>query len=155
MNWLSFGAGALFIAAIAFSLHTLDVNRIEKNHKNEMQSQQTLLEGNCQLAKNITSGVSNGLQINLSDLDTDFDNLNQRLQCYGTQADAAGLVPFAAAGHDGSTTGKEFTQRVGRTFNPVRVIAITKKGERYRVQLKACQAWAAAAEQAAKNNFTN
>ncbi len=141
MNWISAAAGAVIMALIAYGLHSLDVNHINAKHKTELAAQAVNLNSQCAAAKAITTKVSNDLQNNLLALDNDSDALNSlfpRADCIST----AGMVAGTIAGHDATPAGKKLAERIGRTFEPSRVTAIVRKGEKYRVQLKACQMWA-------------
>lgn len=138
-NWLIFGAGVAITALVGYGLHSFDVNRLNAKHATELAAQATLINGQCTVAKAITTGVSNGLQINLGVLDADSAAIDRLLPC--TAERSASVVASPAAGYDAAAAATKPDERIVRTFEPRRVTAIVKKGEKYRVQLLACQSY--------------
>ncbi len=149
--WFSAGFGAIVMAMIAFSLHSLDVKWIEARHESAMTAQAAKLSGQCATAKETTEKVSNDLQKNLTILDSDFDNIAGRLRAC-VQSTPTGLVSATTGGHDGAAAAQKLSEGISRAFAPGRVTAIVKKGEQSRVRLLACQAWAREVQQAAEKN---
>lgn len=148
MNWLSMGIGAGLMALVAYGAHSISVNVLEARHRTALEAQANLINGQCTLAKAITVKVSDGLQTNLSILDADGAALDSLLPCTGKPASSLAASP--ATGHDGQTAGQVIDERIVRTFEPRRIVNITKKGERYRVQLLACQAYVDEVQKAAE-----
>lgn len=150
MNWISAIIGVVITAFVGFGLHTIDVNHINKKHATELTAQAVNLNSQCAAAKAITEKVSNELQSNLVTLNNDSDTL-VRLLTSAQCGIPSGLDAGAVTGYDATPAGKELIARIGRAFEPNRVTVIVKKGEKYRVQLKACQTWAAETWQASQN----
>lgn len=147
MNLITMGIGAALMAVVAFGLHSCDVARIEAKHKTELAAQADKINGQCTLAKAITTGVSNDLQTNLHVLDADGAALDRLLPC--ASQPSASMVASAASGYDAAAAAQKPDERIVRTFEPRRVTAIVKKGEKYRVQLLACQAYVDGVQKAA------
>ena len=150
--WITFGVGAFFAATLALALHTIDVNHIEAKHKRELVAQAAAISGDCAKAKATTEKVSHGLQNDLSTLDNDYNALSDRLQPYPSCIGATALATGSPSGHDGAAATGKSDEGISAAFAPRRVIKIVKKGERYRVQLIACQSWAREVKKAAVQN---
>lgn len=66
LNWISIGGGAVVAFALSWLLHTVDVDRIESNHRNEMAQQERLLVNRCNDEKKTTKEANDALQSQLS-----------------------------------------------------------------------------------------
>lgn len=147
--WAGVALAAVVTGLAAYGLHSFDVNRINAKHKTELQAQAAKISGECFTAKATTTKVSYDLQSDLLNLDVDRAALDGLFN-YACTTTAASVVASTATRHDAAATGQKPDERVVRTFEPRRVIAITQKGEKYRVQLKACQAYVTAVQDASK-----
>ncbi len=136
------------MALAAYGLHSFSINRLEAKHKTEMAAQQLALTKKCEADKAITTRVSHDLQIQLASLDSRLDASHRMLN-----GKCTGVLTFTAPRYDAPPATKEpLGRNVGGT-EPKRaatyasaghLISIAGKGERYRLQLLACQKFVSA-----------
>lgn len=129
---------ALLIGLAAYGLHSFSMAHAEKKHAAQLIALASAKDNACTLAKNITTGVSNDYQKDLTGLDADraaVDSLLDRASACqpacapsGCDAVAAGQkLPAGSAGMAGA--------------NPRKLIDIGRRAEKTRLQLKACQSF--------------
>lgn len=135
---------ALIVSTAGYGLHRLSVDGIEEKHRNELLKQAGVLHASCALAQSVTYGVSNEYQKDLTALSGQLDALGvDGLHNHGACVAVTGL---AASGYDAAPTGKKSAAGNERgaapgTADSADLISIAAKGEKYRLQLKACQSY--------------
>lgn len=137
MNWVSAALGAVMMAAVAFSLHTVDMYFVDKSHAKELSDTKIQLAAQCESQKAITEKVDNEYTQKISTLN---GRLADARRLYGNACLA--VAGNAASGNDGATgTGKRSGQSIeGYRIIPVQTyIDYAAEGEKYRIQLLACQ----------------
>jgi len=132
LNWIQVAGGAVAAFALSFLLHTVDVNRIESNHRAEMAKQKTDLETAFAADKKLTEENSRAYQKQVS-------NLTRKL------ADAKRLLPSrcvvpvtgqASGGNRGATGG--INARLDGVSSDA-LIDYAGECERYRLQVISLQ----------------
>lgn len=109
-NWLTFGLGVAMASALAFLLHTVDVDRLERDHASALLLQQSKDEKSCEIDKAITQEANNEMQKNAANTAVERGNA-ERLHpstCIvvptAQQANAGAAAAGRAKAH-GTTTG--------------------------------------------------
>lgn len=95
-NWRFF-AGAATAFAVAYMLHSLDINRLENRQRAELAAAVQKANEQCQKDKQLTTEVSHGYQIKIT-------ALNSQLAAYKLRPSKC-IVPVAVptARHDAAT----------------------------------------------------
>lgn len=137
IKWLFAGGGALATALIAYGLHSFDVNRIEANHAKALKAQAVALNDQCEKQKAITEKVSNDYQNKISDLNrriADARRLHGHNACIAIKSNTSGRHDATASGGVASGQGAG-----GYSIDINQYIDFASEGEKYRIQLLACQ----------------
>lgn len=139
MFWAGVAAGAIVVGLSGYGLHGLVVDRINAKHAAALTLQADSFNKQCDAQKAVTEKVSNEYQNKVADLGKRLDALRR---LYGNNASLA-ITRNAAAGHDGGT-GKDQPAGQGNvagTINITDFIDVAAEGEKYRLQLLACQSY--------------
>lgn len=151
--WIGVAVASFLVGSLSLGAHSLRVNYLEKQFEKKLEKQKTALVEKCNLDKAITAKVSHDLQKNLDTLDR---QLAAARRLHGHKCSA--VAPFTPAGRNAASAGKEPPGRDdGGTApegtiifaNTGSLIGIAGKGEKYRLQLKSCQAFVKAVQKAA------
>lgn len=142
-NWLVGAGVAVVVGLSAYGLHSFSVNRLEAKHAKAIEKQATALNSQCATAKAITSKVSYDFQNDSLVLGSEFARLDS---LYGCPLSLPVQPAGAALGRNDAPARQEPVDRAGGNLERRRILAVVAKGERYRIQLKACQAFVKAAE---------
>lgn len=140
MNWLSAAAGAILTALVGYGLHSLDVDRINAKHEKAMTAQAESLNKQCADQQAITERVSNDYQNKVADLGKRLDAARR---LYSGNA-CLTVTGHAASGYDdAAAANKPAGQGAGRnsTIDINKYIDFAAEGEKYRLQLLACQSY--------------
>ena len=131
-NWKTI-LGMIGTAALAYLLHALDVDRLEAKERSDLAAQQTQLVQQCNDAKKITEGVSHDYQTKLNDLSSQLDTLKrvQPSRCVVVS------TPRPAGKCNATAGAAKPAQQDGVTSDAL--YALAGEGERYRLQVEACQ----------------
>lgn len=144
MKWVPIVITAVATFALAFLLHTVDVNRIEAKQIVALAAQSKTDKADCDKDKQTTMELDRGLQGNLIATSTDFNNL--LLRSYATPL----CVPIAdaAASYVNAAPKRKLANGNGESVGLTRTFLLTyaAKVERYRQQLLTCQAYTKAVE---------
>ena len=119
--------------ALAYLLHTVDVDRIEAKQRAALVDQATKLQGQCDADKAITMGVSNDYQKKL-------DVLNDQLAALRVREPNRCITvstSVATAGRHGAAGAGQHAGQNGVTAQTLYDFA--GEAERYRLQLISCQ----------------
>lgn len=131
-NWAVI-LSSMATAALSYMLHSLDVNRIESNHRQELSKQATALNNECAKDKAITEGVSNEYQKHLGDLNKRYNALRvQHSRCVAVSTSGA---PY---GHNATPTGG-LSKQNGVTSESL--LEFARDCEQVRGQLIGCQSF--------------
>lgn len=126
---------AVIVILSGYGLHTISINRLEAKHRAEL----TAKAAQCDADKAITTEVSNVYQKNLADLDA------RRAHALDSLRECAPITVQggSALRYDAGTAGKIVAGRgAGEPSIPAwKYVNIASKGEKYRIQLKACQSF--------------
>lgn len=142
-NWKSVLACAATFA-LCLMLHKLDVNRIESNHASEILKVKTALTAECVAAQAITEKVSHDYQKNIASLGARLAAAHRLHDnaCLSVEVEAASRSDGAAASGKPSGSSVTGTGRISAgTF-----IDLIGEGEKYRLQVMACQAFLTATD---------
>lgn len=141
-NWKSLAAaGAAF--ALSLMLHKLDVHRIEANHASEIVKVKQAMSAECTKAQAITEKVSHDYQNKIA-------ALNSRLAAAHRLHDSAcvAVTGIPSSGYDDAAKLRkpsgQAAEGAGATLSARYLIDLTGEGEKYRLQLLACQAFVSA-----------
>lgn len=149
---LPMAAGAVLMALVSFGLHSCDVSRLETKHQKDLVAQNNALVSQCDKDKAVTKEVSHALQNDLSVLSGQLDNARRLYHnaCLSVTANSA-------TGYDGAATSrKPAGAGAGRSEIDInKYIDFLGEGERYRVQLKACQSFVLKAGEAGNGGQNN
>ncbi len=132
---------------MGYGLHSFQINRLEAKHKTEIEAQRLVLTKSCEADKAITEKVDNGYQKNISSLHDRVADARRLLS--SCQLSIKGN---AASGYDGDAKRKEpLGSGLGRDrqISSEKFIDLIAEGEKYRVQLLACQAFVNATKEPA------
>ena len=128
----SAGAGVALTALVSWTLHTLDVKRIEANNLKAIENVTVQLQEQCAKDKALTSEVSNGYQVKIASLNRELARL-KRLR----DPVCIPVITGPASGRDASTTGGELSNPHGIMDNAL--LDFAAEAEQYRLQLISCQ----------------
>ena len=135
-NWKSILC-ILATAALAFLLHSLDVYRIEAQHRVELEAQAKSLDAQCLKEKAVTEGVSNDYLEKLHALNSRYDSL--RVQ-HGRCVSVAASKP---AVRDNATAAAELPRQDGKSVGLTSdaLFSFARDAEHVRLQLLGCQSF--------------
>lgn len=137
-NWKSIAAVCVSFA-ISLMLHKFDVQRIEFQHEMKIAAVKKAMAKQCAEAQAITEKVSHDYQNKIT-------YLNSRLAAARRLhvGECVAVPSYASSRHDGAPKpGKPLRSPVAgtgtRTLSAQFLIDLTGEGEKYRLQLLACQ----------------
>ena len=132
-NWKTI-LGIVATAALAYLLHTMDVNRLEAKERADIAAQQTADAQSCNADKKITEEVSHDYEAKIRALNSQLDAIRLRPNVCVT------VAPRPAAGRNATASvSKPARQNAGVDSDAL--FSIAAEGEHYRLQLIACQAF--------------
>lgn len=131
-NWKTI-LGVVATAALAYLLHTVDVDRLEAQQRQAVADQVNADTKSCNADKAITQGVSHDYETKITGLTAQLNDL-QRVR----PNVCVTIAPHAAGGHD-ATTGTSKPANTHGGVDSDALYALAAEGERYRLQLSACQ----------------
>lgn len=125
----------VIVSLSAYGLHSISINRLEAAHRVELAAK----AAQCDADKAITTEVSNAYQKNLAALDA------RRAHALDSLRECALITVQggSALRYDAGTSRKIVAGRgAGEPSIPAwKYVNIASKGEKYRIQLKACQSF--------------
>lgn len=133
-------------AALAYLLHTVDVDRIEANNAATIKTQIESDTKTCATAQNITKGTDDALTSKTNGLDTDY---LAALNSLREQSAASHNSPAASGVNHGTACPSIHVCKNG--VDAGALLSYAKDAEHYRLQLSSCQSfitetWAANAQ---------
>lgn len=144
-NWKTILA-VILTAGLAYGLHALDVYRLEDEQRAAVAAQLKTDTEACDKAKEITKGVSDGLQKNLDDLSLAYAAVKR------VRPNACVVVrPANATKRNDAATGSAIPARPDGGVNSDDLYAFANDAETDRLKLTACQSfitqtWAASGQ---------
>jgi hypothetical protein len=124
INWLQVIITTVITAAAAYGLHALDVTYLNARNAAALQTQAATLTAQCDQAKQLTEGVSREYENQLANLNHQLDGLRQSTTC----------VPITPT-PGGHTSGAQQPKPISEGA----IYDLAGEGEKYRIQLIACQ----------------
>lgn len=139
-NWKTL-VGMFGTAALAYLLHTVDVDRIEAQQRAAITAQQDADKTKCDNAKKITEGVSHDYQVKLSSLSAQLASIKRLrpARCIAVP------ITSPATGRDAAPSGAELPRQDGITSDALYDFA--NAAERVRLQLVGCQSFVTQTQQ--------
>lgn len=131
-------SGIALAAMVSYAISTVKIKAIEARHENDMRTQYAAMKKSCDDEKAITKKVSHEYQKKVSDLNA---RLSDARKLYSRSCVAL-VAPDSPGGYDAATSSREFA---GQAVTEIRklpadfVIDLVGEGEKYRLQLLACQ----------------
>lgn len=131
-NWKTV-LGGIGIVSIAWMLHSLDVNRIEANHREELSAQAKAQFEQCRAEKAITEEVSNDYQKKLASLTASYNSLRK---LYNGRCVAVSNTE-STVGHNAASAGSQLSGSHG--IYAGYLIDFAYDAEQVRLRLIGCQ----------------
>ena len=133
----------LLTSATAYKIHSWRVDSLrlswEKETDKKLSSQKSALTDLCENQKSITEKVSNDYQKNISDLSRRLDAAHRLHD--NSCISVHGIAPRRHDGHSARREPSGSGASGDRRLSAARFIDLIGEGERYRLQLQACQAF--------------
>lgn len=126
-------AGAAGAFALAWMLHSLDINRIETKQRAALAAQEAILIAVCETNKAITTGISNDYQSKISDLN---NKLAAAKRLHPSKCITVS-VASPAGGRNAAAGGTQPAGAYGVASDALYDFA--GEAEKYRLQLIGCQ----------------
>lgn len=144
-NWKVVAASGA-TAVLGWLLHTVDVDRIEAQQRLQIEEQVKVDTNSCNADKAITEGISHDYELEINNLSKQLGDL-QRVR----PNVCVTIASKPPAGRDAATSQPKPVGQDGGV-NSDALYSLAAEGERYRLQLGACQKFITEtwAEQAAK-----
>lgn len=133
-NYWQIGITAVLTAVVAYGLHSLDVGYLNASNQAKLGAQQKALVQSCNVIQQQIGGLSHEYQINLNNLDGERDAL--RLRGNNTSP-MPSVIP--TPGRNATPAGQGYAAGNAGDHRQ-ELYDFAAKAEKYRLQLKSCQA---------------